>query len=102
MYRGFGFISWNRDVTLPLLDAARAKMMKLEEVIGEQLELDGCALEETVVEHMLTSFQSRDPQVSLEPMVEGPIAKIEEATWTSISNTVKLVAAWFHRQAEDA
>jgi hypothetical protein len=51
--------------TLPLLDSARAKMLKLEEVIGGQLEEEGCA----VAEHVLKCFQSRDPQISLELVV---------------------------------
>jgi hypothetical protein len=66
-------------VTLPLLDAVGAKMMKLEEVVGEQLESEGHALAEIVAEHMLTCFWSRDPQVSLELVVKGPITRIEEA-----------------------
>jgi hypothetical protein len=45
---------------LPLLDTAGAKMLKLEEVIGDQLELEGRALSEMVVKHVLTCFHSRD------------------------------------------
>jgi hypothetical protein len=44
------------NVVLPLLDSARAKMLKLEEVSSGQLEAEGCALTEAVVEHVLTSF----------------------------------------------
>jgi hypothetical protein len=47
--------------TLPLLDSARAKMLKLEEVASGQLEAEGHALAEVVVEHVLTCFQSWDP-----------------------------------------
>jgi hypothetical protein len=49
-------------VVLPLLNTARAKMLKLEEAIGEQLEVEGHALAKMVAEDMLISFQSRDPQ----------------------------------------
>jgi hypothetical protein len=43
-------------VALPLLDSIGAKMSKLEEVIGGQLEVEGRALAEAVVEHVLTCF----------------------------------------------
>jgi hypothetical protein len=46
---------------LPLLISMGAKMLQLEEVIGAQLELEGCVLVEVVVEHVLMFFQSRDP-----------------------------------------
>jgi hypothetical protein len=42
--------------SLPLLDSAGAKMLKLKEVIGEQLEAKGPALAEMVAEHVLTCF----------------------------------------------
>jgi hypothetical protein len=41
---------------LPLLDSAGAKMLKLEEVIGGQLEEEGRALAEAMAEHVLTCF----------------------------------------------
>jgi hypothetical protein len=54
---------------LPLLNFAGVKMSQLEEVIGGRLEVEGHALAEVVAEHMLLCFRSRDPQVSLEPVV---------------------------------
>jgi hypothetical protein len=54
---------------LPLLDSAGAKMLKLEEVIGGQLEAEGYALAEAMAEHVLTCFWSWDPQISLETVV---------------------------------
>jgi hypothetical protein len=60
---------------LPLLDSARGKMLELEEVVGSQLEVEDRALVETVAEHVLMCFCSWDPQVSLEPVVQGPISK---------------------------
>jgi hypothetical protein len=42
--------------TLPLLDSTGAKMMKLEEVVCDQLEVEGHTLGEQVTEHVLTSF----------------------------------------------
>jgi hypothetical protein len=55
-------------------------MLKLEEVISEQLEVECHTLAEMVVEHVLTCFQSWDPQVSPELVVQGPITEMEEAT----------------------
>jgi hypothetical protein len=43
-------------VVLPLLDSTGAKMLKLEEVVGGQLEAEGHALAEAVAEHVLTCF----------------------------------------------
>jgi hypothetical protein len=45
---------------LPLLDSIGAKMLKLEEVSGGQLEAEGRALAKAVVEYVLTYFWSRD------------------------------------------
>jgi hypothetical protein len=42
--------------TLPLLDSIGVKMLKLEEVIYDQLEAEGHVLVELVVEHVLTCF----------------------------------------------
>jgi hypothetical protein len=60
---------WKVGAMLPLLDSIGAKMLKLQEVISEQLESKGRALAEMVVEHVLTCFRSRDLQASLEPVV---------------------------------
>jgi hypothetical protein len=49
------------NITLPLLDSARAKMLRLDEVSGDQLEAEGRALAKVVVEYVLTCFQSWDP-----------------------------------------
>jgi hypothetical protein len=59
-------------------------MLMLEEVISDQLEAEGHVLAEKVVEHMLTCFRSWDPNTSLEPVVQGPTADVEEATRASI------------------
>jgi hypothetical protein len=64
---------------LPLLDSTGAKMLKLEEVVCDQLEAEGRALAEKVAEHMLMCFRSKDPVVSLDSVMLGPIAGTEEA-----------------------
>jgi hypothetical protein len=45
---------------------------------------------------------SWDPQVSLEQVVQGPIAETKEATGASVQDTAKLMATRFQHQAEDA
>jgi hypothetical protein len=40
----------------PLLDSTGVKMLKLEEVVYDQLEAEGRILSEKVAEHMLTCF----------------------------------------------
>jgi hypothetical protein len=55
-------------------------MLKLEEVIGGQLEAVGRAL----VEYVLICFRSQDPQISLEPVAEGPVTEMEEAAQAGV------------------
>jgi hypothetical protein len=49
---------------LPMLDSMGAKMLTLEEVVGELLEGEGHVLAEEVVKHVLTCFGNRDPNIS--------------------------------------
>jgi hypothetical protein len=46
---------------LSFLDSAGAKMLKLEDVVGGQLDAEGRALAKAVVEYVRTCFHSRDP-----------------------------------------
>jgi hypothetical protein len=69
---------------LLLLDSVGAKMLKLEEVICDQLEAEGHVLAEKVVEHVLMCFRSQDPVVSLDLVMLRPIAGIEEAASNDI------------------
>jgi hypothetical protein len=89
-------------IDLSLLDSASIKMSELEDVIGTRLEAEGRILAETVAEHMLMCFRSQDPQVSLEPVVQGPTKEVQEAAQDGVWETVKLVAERFERQPEDA
>jgi hypothetical protein len=50
---------------------------------------------------MLMCLQSQDPQVSLEPVVEGPTEEVPEDAHVSVWETVKLVAERFESQPED-
>jgi hypothetical protein len=87
---------------LPLLGSAWAKMLKLEDVTGGQLEAKGHALAEAVAEYVLTCFRSRDPQISLEPVAQGPITEMDEATQAGIQDIAKLIAARFDCEPVDA
>jgi hypothetical protein len=87
-------------VILPLLDSVGAMMSKLEEVFGGRLKAEGHILAEAVVEHMLMCLWSRDPQVSLEPVVLGPAEEIEDAAQASVKDTARLIAVWLERLPE--
>jgi hypothetical protein len=69
---------------LSLLDSAHAKMSELEDVVTSRLEVEGRILVETVKEHVLLCLRSQDPQVSLEPVVQGPAEQLLEAAQVSI------------------
>jgi hypothetical protein len=72
-------------------------VLKMEEVIDEHMEAEGRALVETAAEHVLTCFRSRDPHISLEPVVQGPVTEMEEAVWDIVQEITKLVAMRFER-----
>jgi hypothetical protein len=69
---------------LPLLDSAGAKMLELEDAVANRLEAEGRILEEAVAEHVLLCLRSQDPQVSLEPVVQGPAEQIPEAAQVGV------------------
>jgi hypothetical protein len=76
-----------------LLDFVRVKMLKLGEVVCYQLEAEGRVLAEKVAEHMLMCFQSRDPVVSLDPVILRPVARTEDAANSGVQEAAKVVAA---------
>jgi hypothetical protein len=47
-------------------------------------------------------FQSLDPQIPLEPVLQGPVTETEVAAKAGVHETTKLVAARFKHQCEDA
>jgi hypothetical protein len=57
---------------LPLLDSTGAKMVKLEEVSGNQLDVEGHTLARAVAEYVLTCFQSWDPRSPLSRWCKSP------------------------------
>jgi hypothetical protein len=73
----FGVPAQEVNAKHPLLDSAGgAKMLELEDVVANQLEAEGRLLAEAVAEHVLLCLRSQDPQVSLEPVVQGPAEQI--------------------------
>jgi hypothetical protein len=80
---------------LPLLDSARAKTLKLEEVICDQLEVEGC-------EHVLTCFRSRGPVISLDLMMLRSTAGTEEAASSGVQEAAKVVPTRFSHLPKDA
>jgi hypothetical protein len=77
-------------------------MLELEDVITNRLEAEGRILAEAVVKHMMLCLRSQDPQVSLEPVVQGPTEQIPEAAQVGVREAVKVVAERFECQPEDA
>jgi hypothetical protein len=55
-----------------------------------------------VAEHVLMCFQSRDPQVSQEPVVEGPVEETKNAARAGVQDTARLVATQFKCPPKDA
>jgi uncharacterized protein (DUF3084 family) len=89
-------------VVLPLLNSAGRKISQLEEAVGSHLEEEGHALAQVVVGHVLMCFRSRDPSISLEPAVQGPIEVSTEAARDGVEDASHAVAEWFECDPEDA
>jgi hypothetical protein len=51
---------------------------------------------------VLMCFRSRDPSISLEPVVQGPIEGSAEAARDGVENAACAVAERFKREPEDA
>jgi hypothetical protein len=59
-------------------------MSEMEDVVAIRLKAEGRILAEVVVEHVLLCLRSQDPQVSLEPVVQGPTEQISEAAQVGV------------------
>jgi hypothetical protein len=88
-------------VVLPLLDSAGRKISQLQEAVDSHLEEEGRALAQAVADHVLMCFRSRDPSISLEPVVQGPIEGSVEATRDGVEDATRAVAERFEREPED-
>jgi hypothetical protein len=51
---------------------------------------------------VLICFRSRDPSISLEPAVQGPVEGSTEAARDGVEDDVRAVAERFEREPEDA
>jgi hypothetical protein len=74
---------------LLVLESVGTKMLRLEEVVSDQLEAEGNVL----VENVLTFFQSRDLVVSLDPVVLRPTIETKEVTRSCVQEAAKIMAA---------
>jgi hypothetical protein len=82
-------------VELLLLDSVGTKISQLEEAVVSCLEAEGRTLAQAVAEHMLVCFRSRDPSISLEPVVQGPTEEPVEAARVSVEDATRVVAERF-------
>jgi hypothetical protein len=57
---------------------------------------------QAVAEHVLMCFHSRDPAISLEPVVQGPAEEPVEATTAGVEDAARAVADRFKREPEDS
>jgi uncharacterized protein (DUF3084 family) len=89
-------------VVLPLLDSAGRKISQLEEAVGSHLEEEGSALAQAVTDHVLICFRSRDPGISLEPIVQGPVEGSAEAARDGVEDAARAVTERFEHEPEDA
>jgi hypothetical protein len=97
-----GDVAPEANVILPHLDSVGQKISQLEEAIDSRLEEEGCALAHAVADHVLMCFQSCDPTISLEPVVQGPVEGSAEATGDGVENAARTVAERFECEPEDA
>jgi hypothetical protein len=79
-----GESTWEVSDVLPTLESEGAEMLRLEEVIVDELEAKGHVQVEKEVEHVLTYFRSRVPIISLDPIALEPVTEIEEAARGSV------------------
>jgi hypothetical protein len=83
------------------LDSVGRKISQLEEAVGSRLEEEGHTLAQVVADHVLMCFRNRDPSISLEPMVQGPIEGSAEAARDGVEDAAHTVAEQFEREPED-
>jgi hypothetical protein len=89
-------------VAVPLLDSAGVKISQLEDAVGSRIEEEGRALAQAVAEHVLMCFRSRDPAISLEPVVQGLAEEPAEAAAAGVEDAARDVTDRFKREPEDS
>jgi hypothetical protein len=55
-----------------------------------------------VADHVLMCFRSRDPSITLEHAMQGPVEGSMEATRDGVEEAAHAVAEWFEREPKDA
>ena len=55
-----------------------------------------------VAEYILTYLRSHDPAISLDPVIDGPVAETEASARESVQEVVDFVAAYFKREPADS
>jgi hypothetical protein len=86
---------------LPVLDSTVDRLRRLDHILGARLEAEGSKLCRAIIEYILTCFRSRDPAISLEPVIAGPVADTEDAAWGSVQDDVDAMAERFQRDPAD-
>jgi hypothetical protein len=89
-------------IAVPLLNSAAAKISHLEDAVGSRIEEEGRALAQAVAEHVLMCFRSRDPAISLEPVVQGPTEEPTGAVVAGVEDAARAAADRFKREPEDS
>jgi hypothetical protein len=89
-------------VAVPLLDSVMTKISQLEDAVDSRIEEEGRALAQAVAEHVLMCFRSRDPAISLEPVVQGPAEEPAEAAAIGVEDAARTVVDRFKREPEDS
>jgi hypothetical protein len=89
------------DIVLPLLDSTGRKISQLEKAVGSRLKEEGRTLAQAVADHVLMCFWSRDPSISLEPVVQGPVEGSAEAARDGVEDASRVVAEQFECEPED-
>jgi hypothetical protein len=82
---------------LPVLDLAAERFQRLDPVIGARLEHEGRELCRAVAEHILVCFRSHFPDLSLDPVVMGPVEGTEDTARESVADVVEIISARFER-----
>jgi hypothetical protein len=85
-----------------ILDSAAAKISHLEDAVGSRIEEEGHALAQAVAEHVLMCFRSRDPAISLEPVVQGPAEEPAGAAAAGVEDAACAIADRFKREPKDS
>jgi hypothetical protein len=84
-----------------VLDSAADRLRRLDQILGARLEAEGGKLCRAVIEYILTCFRSHDPAISLEPVITGSVADIEDTAREGIQDAVELVAERFQQDPAD-